>query len=67
MAGNLKWETELLIITAQEQAIRMNLIKGNIDNTQLVSKDRTCKKGDESINCHLLYIFIYHATFDDLL
>ena len=51
--GNLKKETESLIISAQEQAIRTNVIKAKIDKTQIDSKCRMCGKVDESIN-HIL-------------
>ena len=51
--GNLKRETESLIISAQEQAIRTNVIKAKIDKTQIDSKCRMCGKVDESIN-HVL-------------
>ena len=51
--GNLKRETESLIISAQEQAIRTNVIKAKIDKTQIDSKCRMCGKVDESIS-HVL-------------
>ena len=41
-SSNLKRETESLIISAQEQAIRTNVIKANIDKTQIESKCRMC-------------------------
>ena len=51
--GTLKRETETLIMAAQEQAIRTNLIKAKIDKTQQESKCRMCDQADESIN-HIL-------------
>ena len=51
--GNLKRETESLIIATQEQAIRINLIKAKVDKTQTESKCSMCGKVDESIN-HVL-------------
>ena len=46
----LKRETESLILAAQEQAIRTNVIKAKIDNTQEESKCRMCGKVDETVN-----------------
>ena len=51
--GTLKRETETLIMAAQEQAIRTNLIKAKIDKTQQESKCRMCGQVDESVN-HIL-------------
>ena len=51
--GSLKRETETLIMAAQEQAVRTNLVKAKIDKTQEDSTCRMCGKADESIN-HLL-------------
>ena len=45
----LKRETESLIIAAPEQAIRTNLIKAKIDQTQTDSKCKICGKVDECI------------------
>ena len=47
---DLKRETESLILAAQEQAIRTNVIKAKIDNTQKESKCRMCGKVDETVN-----------------
>ena len=47
--GDLK-ETESLIVAAQNQSIRVNLVKAKIDKSQ---KDRLCRlrmKADESID-----------------
>ena len=49
----IKRETESLIMAAQEQAIRTNVIKARIDRTQEESKCRMCGRADETIN-HLL-------------
>ena len=46
--GNLKRETESLLIAAQDNAIRTNDIKARIDKTQQNSKCWLC--GDETIN-----------------
>ena len=48
--GNLRCETESLIFAAQEQAIRINVIKGKIDKSQEQTKCRMCSKADETIN-----------------
>ena len=46
----IKRETESLILADQEQAIRTNVIKAKIDNTQEESKCRMCGKVDETVN-----------------
>ena len=48
--GNLKKETESLLITAQDNAIRTNHIKARIDKMQQNSKCRLCGDRDETIN-----------------
>ena len=48
--GNLKRETEFLLIAAQDNAIRTNRIKARIDKMQQNSKYRLCGDGDETIN-----------------
>ena len=48
--GNLKRETESLLIAAQDNAIRTNRIKARIDKTQQNSKCRLCGDRDETIN-----------------
>ena len=48
--GNLKRETESLLIAAQDNAIRTNHIKTRIDKTQQNSKCRLCSDSDETIN-----------------
>ena len=48
--GNIKRETESLLITAQNNAIRTNQIKARIDKTQQNSKCRLCGGRDETIN-----------------
>ena len=47
--GNLKKETEGLLIAAQDQALRTNVIKANIDKSRDDPKCRMCKEGDESV------------------
>ena len=49
----IKRETESLIMAAQEQAIRTNVIKAKIDKTQEESKCRMCGRVDETVN-HVL-------------
>ena len=48
--GDLKRETESLIVTAQNQSIRTNLVKARIDKSQGDSLCRVCRKLDESID-----------------
>ena len=48
--GNLKRETESLLIAAQDNTIRTNHIKARIDKTQQNSKCRLCGDRDETIN-----------------
>ena len=48
--GNLKRETESLLIAAQDNAIRTNHIKVRIDKMQQNSKCRLCGDRDETIN-----------------
>ena len=51
--GDLKRETESLIVAAQNQSIRTNLVKTKIDKIQGDSLCRVCRKVDESID-HIL-------------
>ena len=46
--GDLKRETESLIVAAQNQSIRTNLVKVRIDKSQGYSLCRMCRKVDES-------------------
>ena len=48
--GNLKRETESLLMAAQNSAIRTNHIKARIDKMQQNSKCRLCGDKDETIN-----------------
>ena len=48
--GDLKRETESLIVIAQNQSIRTNLVKAKIEISQGDSLCRVCRKVDESIN-----------------
>ena len=48
--GDFKRETESLIVAAENQSIRTNLVKGKIDKSQGDSLCRVCKKVDESID-----------------
>ena len=47
---DLKRETESLIVAAQNQSIRTNLVKAKIDKSQGDSLCRMCRKVDESID-----------------
>ena len=46
----MKRETESLIVAAQNQSIRRNLVKARIDKSQGDSLCRVCRKVDESID-----------------
>ena len=48
--GDLKRETGSLIVAAQNQSIRKNLVKAKIDKSQVDSLCRMCRKVDESID-----------------
>ena len=48
--GDLKRETESLIVAAQNQSTRTNLVKARIDKSQGDSLCRICRKVDESID-----------------
>ena len=48
--GDLKRETESLIVAAQNQSIRANVVKARIDKSQGDSLCRKCRKVDESID-----------------
>ena len=48
--GDLERETESLIVAAQNQSIRTNLVKARIDKSQGDSLRRMCRKVDESID-----------------
>ena len=67
--GNLKRETEFLLIAAQENAVRNNHIKMRIDKTQQNSKCRLCGDRDETIyhiisECSRLAQKVYKARHD---
>ena len=47
---DLKRETESLIVAAQNQSKRTNLVKAKIDKTQGDSLCKVCRKVDESID-----------------
>ena len=46
----MKRETESLIVAAQNQSIRTNLVEAVIDKSQGDSSSRVCRKADESID-----------------
>ena len=48
--GDLKRETESLIVAAQSQSIRANLVKAMIDKSQIDFLCRVCRKVDGSID-----------------
>ena len=48
--GDLNKETESLIVAAQNQSIRTNLVKARIDKSQGDSLCRVCRKVDESVD-----------------
>ena len=48
--GDLKRETESLIVAAQNQSIRTNLVRARIDKSQGDSLCRVRRKVDESID-----------------
>ena len=67
--GNLKRETESLLIAAQGNAIRNNHIKARTDKTQRKSKCRLCRDRDKTINhiiseCSKLAQKEYKARYD---
>ena len=69
--GDLKRETESLIVAAQNQSIRTNLVKVKIDKSQGDSLCRMCIKVDESIDhifsgCSKLAQKAYKRSHDDL-
>ena len=51
--GDLKRETESLMVAAQNQCIRTNLVEAKIDKSQGDTLCRVCRKVDENIdhNC----------------
>ena len=69
--GDLKRETERLIVAAQNQSIRKNLVKAKIDKSQGDSLCRLCRKVDESIDhiisgCSKLAQKEYKSRHDNL-
>ena len=48
--GDLKRETESLIVAAQNQSIRTNLVKAKIEKSQRDSLCRVCREADERID-----------------
>ena len=48
--GDLKRETESLIVAGQNQSISTNLVKAKFDKSQGDSLCRVCRKEDESID-----------------
>ena len=58
--GDLKRETESLIVIAQNQSIRTNLLKAKIEISQGDSLCRVCRKVDESIIILLVVVVNLH-------
>ena len=48
--GDMKRETESLVVAAQNQGIRTNLVKAKIDKCQGDSLCTVCRKVDENID-----------------
>ena len=48
--GDLKRETESLIVAAQNKSLRTNVVKARIDQNQGYSLCRVCRKVDQSID-----------------
>ena len=48
--GNFKWETNSLLIAAQNNVVRTNHVKARIDKTQQNSKCTLCSDRDQTIN-----------------
>ena len=63
--GNLKRETESLLISTKNNAIRINYIKLRIDNTLKNSKYRLCKDRCETVN-HILSEYSKQAQKDKI-
>ena len=69
--GYLKKETEGMIIAAQDQALRTNWIKKNIDKQNISEKCRMCGQRDESVShivaeCSKLAQTEYKARHDNV-
>ena len=69
--GDLKRETESLIVAAQNQSIRTNLVKARINKSQGDSLCRMCRKVDESLDhivsgCSKLAHKDYNRRHDNL-
>ena len=67
--GNLKRETESLLIATQNNNIRTNYLKARMNMTRQNSKDRLCGNRDETINhiiseCCKLAQKVYKTRYD---
>ena len=60
--GDLKRETESLIVAAQNQSIRTNLVKAKIDKNQGDFSCRVCRKVDESMDILLVVVVNLHRS-----
>ena len=47
--GHLKKETEVMVRTAQEQSLRVNLIKHHIDGHDVSPMSRLCGESSETV------------------
>ena len=68
--GNLKRETESLIVAAQNQSIRTNLVKARIDKSQGDSLCRMCRKVEMKVEIILLVVVVnFHrrSTREDII
>ena len=48
--GDIKEKTEITIVTAQNQAIRINYLKNTIFKEEIDSKCQLCKQQEETID-----------------
>ena len=62
----LKKETEDLIVAAQNQGIKMNLVKAKIDKIQGISFCRVCRKDHIASSCSKLAQKEYKRRHDNL-
>ena len=70
-AGELKRETEILIFTAEEQALRTNAIKNDIDHQDVSPLCRLSKEKVDSVSkifssCSVLAVYQYSKRHDKL-
>ena len=61
----MKREIESLIVAAQNQSIRTNLVKAKTDKSQRDSLCRVCRKVDESIDHIVRVVVNLHRTVQE--